>query len=174
MVVMTTRQVADVLRPELAAHPYRKRGCPKQLVQIDASQPKRPIWGNPKTRAADPEVLNWADFWSELEQCGRDEWPQLIRLPRLVVDRLQASVDRTPGLYPRGIVAELLLAATDLSERPDSDPDLVTLEPDGDGNYTIARDLSDDPTGSGPNDDTTGEPDDHRQVVFLRARTLLK
>jgi hypothetical protein len=90
-------------------------------------------------------VLNWADFWSELEQCGRDEWPQLIRLPRLVVDRLQASVDRTPGLYPRGIVAELLLAATDLSERPDSDPDLVTLEPDGDGNYTIARDLSDDP-----------------------------
>ncbi len=123
MVVMTTRQVADVLHPELAAHPYRKRGCPKQLVQIDVSQPKRPIWGNPKTRAAHPEVLNWADFWSELEQCGRDEWPQLIRLPRLVVDRLQASVDRTPGLYLRGIVAELLLAASDLSERPDSDPD---------------------------------------------------
>jgi hypothetical protein len=174
MVVMTTRQVVDVLRPELAAHPYRKRGCLKRLVQIDVTQhPKKPIWGDPKTHVPDPEVLNWTDFWSVLEQCGRDEWPQLIRLPRLIVNRMQVAAPRSPGLYPRGLVAEMLQAASVLDERLEGDPDLVTLEPDGDGNYRIAQGPSDDTAGSGPGDDTAGEPDDHRQVVFLGARILL-
>jgi hypothetical protein len=174
MVVMTTRQVADVLRPELAAHPYRNRGSPRRLVQIDAGQhPNKPIWGDPKTHTADPEVLSWSDFWSALDRCGRDEWPQLILLPRLIVNRCKELVSRSSGLYPRGLVAEMLRSSSGLDERPDSERDLVTLEPDGDGNYRITRDFSDNHSESAPGD-TTGEPDDHRQVVFLGARTLFQ
>jgi hypothetical protein len=175
MVVMTTQQVADVLGPELAEHPYRKRGVPKPLVKIDVGQhPKNPVWGGPETQVADPEVLRWSDFWSTLDQCGRDEWPQLIRLPRFIVNRMQVAVSGSSGLYPRRLVAEMLRSASALDEQWDSTPDLVTLEPTGDGNYQIARDLPDDRADSGPGNDTAAEPDDHRQVVFLCARTLLQ
>jgi hypothetical protein len=174
MVVMTTKQVADVLGPELAAHPYRDRGCPKPLVHIDVEHPKKPVWGDPKNQVPDPGVLGWSNFWSALDECGRDEWPQLIRLPRLIVNRMQLAVSGSSGLYPRGLVAEMLRSASALNEQPDSNPDLVTLEPNGDGNYQIARDLPDDRADSGAGDDTAGEPDDHRQVVFLGARTLFQ
>jgi len=174
MVVLTTRQIANVLRPELAAHPYRKRGSLKQLVQIDVTgHPKRPVWGDPHNPAAAPTVFNWTEFWSELLRCGRDDWPQLIRLPRFIVHRMQSAVSRRPGMYPRGLVAEMLQGAIALDEQPDGDPDLVTLEPDGEGNYLTVGGLSDDLAGPGSDDDMAGEPDDHRQVVFLPVRALL-
>lgn len=132
-----------------------------------------PYGATRKTHIADPEVLSWTDFWSALDRCRRDEWPQLILLPRLIVNRMQAAVPRSSGLYPRGLVAEMLRAASAPDERPDSDPDLVTLEPDGNGNYRITRDLSDNHAESEPGD-TTGVPDDHRQVVFQGARTLFQ
>jgi hypothetical protein len=52
------------------------------------------------------------------------------------------------------------------------DESLVTLEPDGDGNYQIVRASVDDVNGSP--DDQTDQIGDHRQVVFLDAAALLR
>ena len=82
MVVMTTRQVAGVLRQDLNAHRRRDRGVRRCLVQFDISDPGKPEWGDPGSSVPPSEVLDWSEFWSELDECGRDEWPQLIRVPR--------------------------------------------------------------------------------------------
>jgi S-adenosyl methyltransferase len=48
------------------------------------------------------EVLGWSQFWSQLDECGRDEWPQLICVPRLVLGRWRRSRrrDEEEELYP--------------------------------------------------------------------------
>jgi hypothetical protein len=83
MVFMTTQQVAGVLRQDLNARRRRDRGVKRCLVQFDISDPGKPEWGDPASSVPPSEVLDWSQFWSELDECGRDEWPQLIRVPRL-------------------------------------------------------------------------------------------
>jgi hypothetical protein len=175
MVVMTTQQVADVLRQELNAHGRRDRGAPRCLVQFDLSNPGKPEWGDHASSAPPPEVLAWTQFWSELDECGRDEWPQLIRVPRLLLGR---RTSRRGGeeeeLYPRLALVEMFRQSEQLlAELQGPELELETLEPDGNGNFRVARGNADDIAGSEPgDDDRASEPEDRRQVVFINSRRL--
>jgi hypothetical protein len=173
MVVLTTRQVADVLRRELNLHGQRTRDSWKRLVRFDTKNPANTVWGDPASPAASPEVINWLGFWYELEQCGRDDWPQLIRLPALLVDRRRDDAATDSGVYTRQEVAVMLREAADFPRRQrDRTVPLVTLEPTEDGVYQITEELHDEPGQPEPGDDAVGVPDDNRQVVFLDSMTL--
>jgi hypothetical protein len=120
-------------------------------------------------------VINWLDFWYELEQCGRDDWPQLVRLPRLLVDRRRNDDATELGVYTREEVAVMLRQAADFArlQRGGTVP-LVTLEPVEDGIYRIAEEAADEPGRPEPDGATGGIPDDNRQVVFLDSRKLFR
>ena len=62
-------------------------------------------------------------------------------------------------------------AADMLATQWDNNEPLVTLEPDADGNYQITPDAVD---YLGPDEDRTDEIGDHRQIVLLDARALLR
>lgn len=166
MVVLPTAQVATLLRPELTAHGSRSRGTRTRLVRFDSRHPTTPTWGPGPSARADPSPgpVGWREFWSELEQCGRAGWPQLIRLP--------AQVIQTRGPYRRGQVMELLRIAADMLAQWDNNESLITLMPDADGNYQITPAPGDDLGQS--DEDRTGETSDHRQLVFLDAGALLR
>ena len=118
-------------------------------------------------------MINWLDFWYELEQCGRDDWPQLIRLPWILVDRRRADAATDPGVYTCEEVAVMLRQAADFPRlQRDGTVPLVTLEAVEDGTYRIAEELSDEPGRPEPGDDTGSVPDDNGQVVFLGSKTL--
>ena len=159
MVVLSAAEVAAVLLPELTAHNSRRRGPRERLVQFDSTKPTNPIWGPRHSARADPKgLIGWLDFWSELEQCGRVEWPQLIRLPARIV---QPRVT-----LPRLQVAGMLREAADmLATQWDINEPLVTLEPDADGNYQITAD-ADDNLGA-PAEDRADEIGDNQQIIFL-------
>ena len=178
MVVLTTAQVAAVLSRELAAHRSRRRGTRKRLVRFDVKNGTNALWGNPKLPACPPVTVTWLDFWDELEQCGREGWPQLIRLPAPAVDRLRQRDPEFEGedIYFRYEVAEVLRGTADIAEYwQNGDHPYMTLTPDIRRGYRLARDPAGDLGVSnqpGTDDDTTGEPDDHRQVIFLDSRKL--
>jgi hypothetical protein len=175
MVVLTTRQVADVLRGVLNAHGKRDRSKVTRLVRFDVKNPANTVWGDPASPAAPPKVINWLDFWYELEQCGRDDWPQLIRLPALFVDRKRDPAETAHDAYTREEVAAMLRQAADFpGQQEDGTMPLVTLGPAEDGNYRIVEELSDEPGQLGPDDGTVGVRDDNRQVVFLDSRRLFR
>ena len=169
MIVLSAAQVADVLRKELAAHGKKQRKKRERLVRFDRSQ-SEPMWGS----GAAVAPIGWREFWPELESCGRVGWPQLIRVPAWFV--------RKRGPYPTSRIVEILreaagMEAVDLS----AGEELVTLEPDADGTYQIADEayqatLS--PSGSDGDDpeeeDGNDEASDHRLVVFLDARAVLR
>ena len=122
------------------------------------------------------EVLNWAQFWSELDECGRDEWPQLLRVPRLVLGRRRISRhrDEEEELYPRHDLVEMFRQSEELlAELQGSALELETLEPDRNGNFRVVPGYVDNTAGSEPgDDDRAGEPEDRRQVVFINSRRL--
>jgi hypothetical protein len=159
-----------VLQPELAAHGTRSRGTKKRLVQFDSKNPETPTWGpsHSSRTVPSPGLVGWREFWSEIEQCGQVGWPQLIRLPTWIA--------QTQDSYPRWRVVEMLReAAAIFSTQRGNDEQLVTLEPDADGNYQIPRARADnigltdeDRVGA----DRTDEIADHRQIVFLDAKAL--
>jgi hypothetical protein len=68
--------------------------------------------------------------------------------------------------YPHKQVAGILHKAADLGdgERRDDEP-LVTLRTDTEGNYQVTPD---------PLGHIHGSDDDHRQIIFLDARVLLR
>lgn len=173
MIVLTTGQVANVLRRELNVHGSRTRGNGKRLVRFDVKTPANTAWGDPTSPAASPQVTKWLDFWYELEQCGRDDWPQLIRLPAPRVDPRRDDADRDPGVYTREEVAVMLRQAADFPGRRYGTVPLLTLEPVEDGVYRVTDELSK-PALPEPSDDAVGVPDDNRQVVFLDSRTLFR
>jgi hypothetical protein len=103
-------------------------------------------------------------FWSELDECGRDEWPQLIRVPRLVLGRRRKARhrDEEEELYPRHELVEMFRPSEQLlAELQGRAPELETLEPDGNGNFRVAPGYDDNITGSEPgDDDRASEPED--------------
>jgi hypothetical protein len=169
MVVLPAADVAAVLQPELAAHNSRKRGSRKRLVEFDPADPMNPTWGPANSVGADPKgLIGWLDFWAELDRCGRADWPQLIRLPARILPS-RASLQHSE-------VAQLLQEAESmLIDQWNDNERLVTLEPDADGSYQVARDVDDQVargrTGE-PDEDRPNESDDHRQIVFVNARAL--
>jgi hypothetical protein len=173
MIVLTTGQVADVLRRELNAHGSRNRGRRSRLVQFDAKNHANTVWGDPASPAPSPSVINWLDFWYELDQCGRDDWPQLIRVPAFLLDRRHHDAGTDSGIYTREEVAVMLREAANHPD-PERTGDLpfVTLEPVEDGVYRIAEEFADEPAQPEPDDDVASIFDDNRQVVFLDSRML--
>lgn len=167
MVVLTAAQVAAVLDQELAAHGTRKRGPKKPLVRFDVSNSgTKATWG-PRA-VPSPGPVDWREFWSTFDECGRRGWSQLIRLP--------ARVTKARSPYQPQQVAGLLRNAADmLATERDNGEALVTLEPDADGNYQITQAPVDN-LGTSDEDaadkDGTYEVDDHRQIVFVDARAL--
>lgn len=174
MVVLTTQQVADVLREDLARHGRRERGFYRRLVQFDTNNPGSPVWGQSSSLVPPSEVIRWSSFWPELDECGRDHWPQLIRLPQLVLSLLPRTGPQARVSYSRDEVVEMFRQLAGLgAELQDDYGDLVTLEPDGNGNFRVEPDASSDTDGAGPGDDDAGgEPEDRRQVVFIDSRRL--
>jgi hypothetical protein len=173
---MTTQQVAGVLRQDLNAHGRRDRGVKRCLVQFDISDPGQPEWGDPASSVPPSEMLDWSRFWSELDECGRDEWPQLIRVPRLVLGpwRKPRHGDEEGELYPRDELVEMFRQSEQLlAELQGGALELETLEPDGNGNFRVASGYADNFAGSDPgDDDRASEPEDRRQVVFISSRRL--
>jgi hypothetical protein len=165
MVVLPAGDVAAVLQPELTAHNCRTRGTRERLVEFDSTKPMHPTWG-PKhsARAAPKGLIDWLDFWSEFEQCGRVDWPQLIRLPARIVQK------RVP--LPRLQVAAMLQEAAEMLAQWDSNEPLVTLEPDADGSYQITPDVS--ANLGEPAEERFDEIADNRQIVFVDAGALLR
>lgn len=94
-----------------------------------------------------------------------NRWPQMITLPAYLTQNLETI------LRPR--VIELLSKAGDIiqadSERYD---EFVTLMSVVDGLYQNVQGPAADR--SEPENAPTGQVDDHRQVVFLDARALLR
>lgn len=175
MVVLTTRQVEGVLARELNAHaspaPRKKR-----LVRIDIKNAGNTVWGDPASPAAPPDVTPWLDFWDEIDGCGRDGWPQLIRLPRLLVAR--RIQDPAQGVRRAGYAREEILAflrqSTDFPLREDDEFPLVTLTPSAEGEYRITDDPSAEQDQPGADDDDAELPDDNRAIIFMDSRTLLR
>ncbi len=165
MVVLTTAQVATVLRHELAAHGSRRRGKKERLVRFDRKQ-SAPTWAS----GAATSPIRWRKFWPALEQCGYAGWPQLIHLPISVVRAEDGRYDMTQ-------IRELFLQAEEIipPDRRTEDLPFVTLEPDSEGNYRIIQALPGTVTVSGRTLDeyTDDGLSDHRQFVFLDARALL-
>jgi hypothetical protein len=163
MAVLPSAAVASVLSRELAQHGSRNRGTRRQLVRFDGGKPS---WGS---GASDPGTVAWRDFWPEIERCGRSGWPQLIRLP---AELLRARKPHSP----EQIRALLRVATSEEGRVAFRDDQLVTLEPDADGNYQVPVAIADDSAtmgtaGSG-GEDRSSEPDDHRVAVFLDAHVL--
>jgi hypothetical protein len=157
MVVLTTRQVAAILSSELAKHGSRDRGVKQRLVRLDtrcAPQYATDVgvtWGS---GAAAPQMLRWLDFWAALDRCGEVGWPQLIRVPRQLFK--ERSYDR------QGVLGLLRNAGESYGD------DLITLEPDVNGQYRISETLMD---GRRPDGDRDGV-EDRRLVVFVDAAKI--
>ena len=112
--------------------------------------------GDPASSVPPSEVLDWSRFWSELDECGRDERPQLIRVPRLVLGRRRKARhrDEEEALYPRHELVEIFRQSEQsLAELQGRALELETLEPDGNGNFRVAPGYADNIAGSEPGDD---------------------
>jgi hypothetical protein len=173
MVAMTTRQVATLLDAELARHGSTERGQTKPLVRFGVTisgdgrkRETKATWGPGKKEIDPPPAIRWTDLWTELRQCGRAGWPQLIRLPAwLVTDRVSYSHEQLAWIL-RNSTAEI-----PQGQQVGGVP-LVTLAPDDNGNYSRDRAAADEPVGTHPS--PAGRPaEDHRTVVFLDASEIV-
>lgn len=165
MVVLTTNQVAQALAPELSAHgsPQRKNAACR-LVRFElatgSSHAKR-TWG---AGSPEPPSIPWRLFWTTLQACGRDGWPQLIRLPADAV---------TSRDYRRSEIAALLEEFRQLDRQAWRDVELVTMgpmsaaDPNEPDVFRVIDDLPDER--ETPTDERANGEADRRQVVFLEA-----
>lgn len=115
--------------------------------------------------------LPWREFWTELQECGRDGWPQVLILPRPAVAGRQrltrAEVGRAFGDWRNEMIIQ---AADGTSSR--GGPDAVSMdvfEPDGDGGFRFlsALDELEDTVGTAPD-----LPESHRIAVHLDAALM--
>jgi hypothetical protein len=160
MVVLTSAQVADVLCGELKSHCSSVRGTKARLVRFDlrmSALGPTGVWG---AGTSPLKALGWRDFWTTLEQCGRPDWPQLIRVPSKLLGARRV-------LWRE--VAHLMTEAAVMSATDWQDEDLALLEPDGDGGYVVSPTAVDQPSQRLEVDDGL---DDSRQVTFLGADAL--
>lgn len=103
------------------------------------------VWGDPASPAAPPDVITWLDSWDKLERCGRDGWPQLIRVPAFLVDRQRDEAETGLAFYRHEEAALMLREAAEFSRQQRVRLPLVTLEPTEDGVYRIMEEPSDEP-----------------------------
>lgn len=182
LMVMTAGEVAEVLAKELKEHGSPDRGKPARLVRYDVAKPTpdgRPSaeWGAAGDTSFGP--VRWREFWSELERCGRPDWPQLVRVPaRLVKEERGPFHHQDIGWIFRNLVPDWPKVAADGMRDPiaATQERFVTLIPDAEGTYRVSRSAGDTTdTRQQPTDDTEVRDEyiDLRQVVFLDASALL-
>ncbi|WP_156409773.1 hypothetical protein [Nocardioides sp. Soil796] len=162
MVVLTTAQVAAVLRAELAAWNRRDRGKKTVLVRFHHPTHRHPhwqtSWGTGATPA--PAVTPWREFWSELELCGRPDWPQMVQIP--------AVNARGRARFRREEVLRLLRNSADLDPFEAANLEWAALGADGDGGYVVVPERG----RVVPDKRHSGADPGHRVAVFLDARAL--
>ncbi|MFE9579466.1 hypothetical protein ACFYO1_23975 [Nocardia sp. NPDC006044] len=160
MTVMTTAEVAGVLRKELSAHSSGRRKKTRLLtIEVGQAGRRKFLWA----AGAPPQRFWWRDFWDELVQCGRQGWPQRILLPARLIPE-----DRETFSYET--VWELLVGAR---YSPESEP-VAALYPE-EGGYALAfiaspRELPGPPMGMFDAESVAVES--NRVDVFLNADAL--
>ncbi|MCM3516238.1 hypothetical protein [Nocardioides sp. P86] len=149
-VAMTTDDVAAILSTQLAN--YHAGGTSKaSLVRFSFKTGTRLTkWADGKRHRTIP----WQSLWTKLDECGRRNWPQIVRVPAAFV-RSGASVSHADI---RGLLAEAR----------DGDEELVTLGSTGEGTF----ELVDEPSGYRDDLPDRDERIDHRIAVFLGAAAL--
>lgn len=149
-VAMTTDHVAAALNTQLAK--YHAGGTSKaSLVRFGLKTGAgATTWADGKPHRTIP----WQSLWTDLDECGRPSWPQILRVP--------ASLVRSGTPLPHADIRDLL------AEARNGDGELVTLGSTGEGTF----ELVDEP--SGYRDDLPGgdERIDHRIAVFLGLEAL--
>lgn len=168
MVVLTTGEVARILRRELSAHGGRPpRPTKTTLVRVDlgpagSTRGTSITWG--RRGLAARGVVPLRDFWNEINRCGRAGWPQLVRLPQGHI------AGGTRRLQRERVLTLLREAAT-----WEGDGELATLEPAGQGEgYRISSGLSGDfnpPEGEIQEANEVGV-EERRTCVFLEAEAF--
>jgi hypothetical protein len=118
-------------------------------------------------------VIGWVRLWTELVECGRDEWPQLMRVPAWMIE--------AGGSYSRKQLGSLFdeSLANPFDDEQGRNVAIATLEPDGHGNFRVtdldAGDL-DETFASEPGIPAAGVAgggiEDSRTVVFLDGMKL--
>lgn len=164
MVVLTTAQVAAVLRADLTAWGRRERGHKVTLARFHhptRHQPRwRTTWGGGVTPG--PDVRPWREFWSELEECGRPDWPQLVRVP--------AAATRGRVRFTRAEILAMLRAAADLTPRDLANEEWLTVGTDGENGFVAVSTY-----GSKQRTSPIKSNDlSHRVAVFLDASALFR
>lgn len=149
-VAMTTDQVAAALSTQLVK--YHSGGTSKAtLVRFSLKTGTRvTTWADGKPHRTIP----WQSLWTNLDECGRRSWPQIVRVPA----SLMRSGTPVPHVDIRGLLADAR----------NGDGELVTLGSTGEGTFALV----DEP--SGYRDNLTGgvERIDHRIAVFLGIEAL--
>lgn len=161
-VVLTTAQVAAVLHAELAAWNRRDRGYKATLVRFQHPTPRHPhwrtSWGTGATHV--PAATPWREFWSELEWCGRPDWPQVVQIPAMNV--------RGRARFRRDEVLGMLRDAADLDPFAAANLEWATIGTDGDDGYEVVPPR--DPAVPDQRPREAGAS--HRVAVFVDARAL--
>jgi hypothetical protein len=130
------------------------------MILPDGERSTKATWGPAKAKTDPDPVIGWADFWTELKRCGREGWPQLIRLPELMVKPGDSyECEQLAWLFNRSMTNPSV-------EWEAREVRLITLEPNDEGNYFTARMDPDELVGTAANVTNTGA-EDHRTVVFL-------
>lgn len=151
MVVLTTEQV------HVAVNPQPGDPKTKALARVRVTRPGLNIVEWPNAGGSTPSLVGWSDFWETLGRCGLWDWPQMVRIPRLIVGH-----DQT---YTHDEMLELLqLAAAEFDGGlPQS---LLTFWSSAKEGFIAAPDGENVPGGLGLNG---GGDDESRQIVFLDA-----
>lgn len=162
MIVLTTEQVATILHAELVRWNKPNRGKKETLVRFHHPTQRHPnghtSWGNGAT--AGPAATPWREFWSELEVCGRPDWPQVVQVPTAIMPRR--------ARLRRGEILRMLQDAAEMVPFPAADFEWAAIGTDGDGGYVAV-------TPREPlvqNQDRREADASHRVEVFLDVRAL--
>ncbi|MDZ7931299.1 MAG: hypothetical protein U5N21_15095 [Rhodococcus sp. (in: high G+C Gram-positive bacteria)] len=153
MVVLTTEQVHTAVNPQ--------RGDPKTkvLARVRVSARGMPHVEWPNAGGSTPPFVGWSDFWEILGRCGRWDWPQLVRIPRLLINDGQT--------YTHDEMLELLqVAATEFDGG--SQQSLATFWSSDKERFIAAPDGEVVPDGF----DFSDGVEEHRQIVFVDARNF--
>jgi len=164
MVVMTTQEVAQVLKSKLMTHGSSTRGKKSLLVTFSVSAGRStPEWASPRPPGWSP--LGWKPFWDRVTACGGPTWPQ-----RLVVERRYLEGGRTPT-YAQAVEAMRLSAVAANPGEPESLVCLL-LQNQNQNQYEIVPVEGQRGEVIQVPDEDAIDQDSHRVSAFLSARAL--
>lgn len=155
VVVLTTEQVHAAVNP----HPGDPKSKILARVRLIGSGLRHVEW--PNAGGSAPVPVGWSDFWEFLGLCGLWDWPQLVRIPRRLVDFGQR--------YTHDEMLDLLRASAAAQFDGGSMESLASFWSDGKERFAAAPDNE----GLPANPDFIEGVEEHRQIVFIDARKFL-